>query len=106
MRNYPDCNFPAFDRAAGELTAAGFNVINPAEMDRVYEGWGLAPPVGYSPTYQDRVRFIRRDLLAISELDPAQGDAIYLLVGWEGSAGARTEQALAEFLGLTMMEEG
>ena len=106
MRGIPDANFPAFDRAAAALTASGYNVINPAELDRVYEGWSKTPPWGYEPSYQDRVRFIRRDLMSLCEFDPSEGDAIYLLVGWEGSAGARAEQALAEFLGLRVIEEG
>jgi hypothetical protein len=106
MRGRDHSNFPAFDRAAARLRAAGFVVVNPAEMDRVLEGWSETPPEGYSPNLEDMKRFIRRDLLAIMEFDPDRGDLVYLLDGWDESAGAQVEASLGVFLGLRVVEEG
>ena len=96
----PTWNFDAFDRAEDLLHLQGFKVFNPAEMDRVEEGWGKYPPEGFIPTKEDRIRFMKRDLAAID-----QCTHIYMLKGWENSPGARTEKAYAEFLGLEILFE-
>jgi hypothetical protein len=100
MRGYEDYNFPAFDAAERHLREQGHAPVNPAAMDRLFEGWGAAPPKGMIATREDRKRFILRDLVALMECD-----AIYLLDGWQDSTGATVEVALAEFLGLELIEE-
>jgi hypothetical protein len=50
---------------------------------------------------EDFKRFILRDLVAIMECG-----TICLLPGWENSSGDRVEKALADFLGLGVMEMG
>ena len=104
MRGYPSYNFPAFDRARDLLASQGFIVISPADMDRLYEGWGEAPPEGIEFTPDECARFIRRDLEVLLTLTP-EIDAIYMLRGWETSKGARAEKAVAEFRGLEVLYE-
>lgn len=100
MRNYPGFNFDAFDAAKEEVRALGYHPISPADMDRLYEGWGKYPPEGWQATREDFVRMMSRDLKAIDDCD-----AIYLLRGWETSRGAKVELAYAEFLGLEVIIE-
>ena len=101
MRGCDHYNFPAFDTAAKHLRAEGWTVINPAEMDRLYEGWGEYPPEEWEFNTEDATRMIMRDLSAITGCD-----AIYMLDGWEHSKGARAEIALAQFLGLEILNAG
>ena len=94
MTGIPEFNFPAFDRFADILSAAGYTVFNPAQMDR---------DVGFDPTStvvsKEFLRdALRRDLSAICECD-----AIAMLPGWEKSGGARVEWALACHLGLQVL---
>ena len=105
MRGYPGYNFPAFDAAEARVRELGFHPVSPAAMDRLYEGWGAAPPEDLEVATEDAKRFMRRDLAVLFELDAGAGDAIYLLNGWEKSKGARAELALAEFLGLCVILE-
>ncbi|EHB5924097.1 DUF4406 domain-containing protein [Escherichia coli] len=79
MTGYPDYNRAAFDAKAKELTEQGYIVINPAMLPN-----GLTQ-AEYMDICLAMVRLV---------------DAVYLLKGWEGSAGARAEYALAEKLGL------
>ena len=99
MRGYPDYNFPAFDRAERILRNRGYHPVSPAAMDRLFEGWGAAPPEGIAFTPQDCKRFILRDLVALMDCD-----AICCLPGWQDSKGAKLEVALAKFLGLEEVE--
>ena len=94
MTGLPEFNFPAFDRAADILAAAGYTVFNPAQMDR---------DVGFNPTSTEVSKeflrdALRRDLSAICECD-----AIAMLPGWEKSGGAMVEWTLAKHLGLKIM---
>jgi hypothetical protein len=94
MRGLPLYNFPAFDAAASRYRGAGWEVINPAEMDRSR---------GFSehndkPSPEFLKQAIMDDLLAISECD-----ALALLPGWRESLGAQAEVALARFLGLPLL---
>ena len=79
MSGLPDFNRAAFHKAAAELVERGRVVLNPATLTD-----GLS-----EHAYMD---------IGIAMLRSAE--AIYLLDGWEQSAGARAEAALAEKLGL------
>ena len=94
MTGIPEFNFPAFDRFADILSAAGYEVFNPAQMDR---------DVGFDPTStvvsKEFLRdALRRDLSAICECD-----VIAMMPGWEQSGGAKVEWTLACHLGLKVM---
>jgi hypothetical protein len=100
MRGYKNFNFDAFDDAAIDMTEEGHVAINPAAMDRLYEGWANYPPLDLKVDQRLKERCMRRDLEAIFDLRPENGDFVYMLKGWEQSSGALVEKALAEFLGL------
>lgn len=92
MRGYANHNFPAFDIAANRFYARGWDVVNPAEMDRVagVDEWTETLPANFLR------EALRRDLSAICE----KCDAIALLRGWQKSVGAAVEVALGKALGL------
>ena len=103
MRGYENYNFDAFDNAKEEILdmEGYYTPVSPADMDRLYEGWERYPPKGWEPSAEDSRKFIQRDLLAIDGCD-----AIYLLRGWENSAGAKVEKAYAEFLNKRIIFQG
>lgn len=84
MSNLPDLNFPAFHTAAGQLRAAGYEVINPAEIN----------PDPSTPW----TACMRADIAQLVTCD-----AIYLLPGWERSRGAHVEFTLARSLEMEVL---
>lgn len=99
MRGIPGFNFPAFDQAAMQLRALGWEVISPAEMDR---DDGFDPNAPHSPEEIAGLKrtFMLRDLGAIAR----HCTAIFRLPGWEKSAGVKPELALAKFLDLLILD--
>lgn len=98
----------AFLRYGARLTAAGYDVLSPAEhtIDLVYErarAEGIRAPLYLDdPDWYDqqwssipREVFLRMDAKLI-----ADADAIAMLPGWESSVGANWEIELAATLGL------
>ena len=94
MRDIPQFNFPAFDRAAKLLREAGYDVVSPAEMDRAA---GIDEHTGVVPCLRG---CMRRDLNAILD----ECDTIALLPGWQRSKGCAVEVALGLFLGLKFID--
>lgn len=88
MTGYPSYNFPAFDAADRALTQAGWETLNPAQMDRD-EGFD---PDRDTPTREWLDEAMQRDLDALMA-----ADAIALLPGWEESTGAKGEYGLAKW---------
>jgi nucleoside 2-deoxyribosyltransferase len=86
MTGRPDFNFPAFHAAAARLRRAGWQVVNPAEN---FGGRTDLP----------RATYLRADIVLL-----AQCDAIALLPGWDGSAGATLEAIIAVELGLRFID--
>lgn len=88
MRGKPNCNFAAFDVAAAKWRAAGHDVVSPAENDRA-EGFrgDSAVPRGFVNAA------LARDIPLLLACD-----ALVVLPGWENSAGASAERALAKAL--------
>lgn len=97
MRGVPYYNFPAFDAARDLLSAEGWQVMSPADLDRAAGFDAMRLPAAHdwqtSPDGFCCASCIDRDIAALRACD-----AIYLLDGWERSAGARAEKALAEWL--------
>jgi hypothetical protein len=92
MRGIPELNFPEFYRIEALWKSAGWNVVNPAQMDKDH---------GFVPTKEQTVfenlsieQAMSRDLPAV-----ASCDAIALMFGWEKSQGANLELKHAKALG-------
>ena len=92
MRGIPEYNAPAFAFATDALRRAGFEVFSPSEKDIAL---GIkAPPTGR--TRKALRRFpIGSDLKWIAE-----GDAVFVLEGWQKSEGAMLETYVAKYLGI------
>lgn len=84
MTGIAEHNFPAFYAEAARLRAAGYEVINPAELN---------PDV--SMTWEECLRVDIREL--------CQCDAIALMPGWERSKGANFELLVAHRLGFEVI---
>ena len=80
MSGRPDNNFPAFNRYADQLRAAGYEVTNPADN-------GADPDLSWAD-------YMRIDLTQM--LDDCDGVAV--LSGWEESRGASLEVHVARAL--------
>lgn len=95
MRGYPLWNFPAFDHAAAWLRRGGWQIVNPAELDRAtgFSEHTTELPDGFIH------EAMRRDIEALLNVE-----AIVLLPGWRDSVGAQMEVGIAEALGLAIYE--
>jgi len=83
MTGRPAWGFPVFDAAAGDLRAAGFAVVSPAELDRAL---GFDEHASAAPAWFDYERALRIDLEALSSCD-----LCCVLPEWEKSPGACRE---------------
>lgn len=84
MSGIAEFNFPTFNAEAARLRAAGFEVVNPVDIN--------ADP---AKSWHD---CLRADLAAMLDCD-----TIALLHGWEGSAGAQLEVHFAHRLGMQIV---
>lgn len=85
MTGLPDFNRPAFHKAAADLRAQGYVVINPAEVD-----------LGPAATWSD---YMRIHLAEIAR----RVTQVFVLPGWESSRGAQLEVHVARSLGLPVV---
>lgn len=86
MSGHTDFNFPAFHAAVADWRNEGWEVTSPAEN---FGGRTDLP----------RAEYIRKDVTQLLECS-----AIAVLPGWQRSAGARLEVALARELGLDVYD--
>lgn len=84
MTGLPECNFPAFHAAAASLRSRGYEVSNPAEINKETNG--------------DWCKYLRADIKALCDCD-----VLVLLPGWESSKGAHLELHVAHRLGLRVV---
>lgn len=84
MSGLPELNFPAFHAAAAQLRAAGWDVVNPAEIN--------ADP---NAEWAACMRADIRELVTC--------EAIALLPGWINSRGATLEHHIAHQLGMEIL---
>lgn len=96
MRGILRWNFPAFDAARDYLKDKGYNVVSPADLDRQAHGKDVEYQTDLPPGFVREA--LARDFAAL-----ATCDAIYMLNGWENSAGARAELAFAQAIGMRVM---
>jgi len=104
MRGIPLYNFPAFDVREHLLQKEGWEVVNPAEIDRQSgfdasdlpkdHDWDTLPE-GFNLRLT-----VQQDIIAL-----AGCSHIYLMKGWESSSGARAEFAVSQWLGLEVIFE-
>ena len=81
MTGRKDFNFPAFDEAAAELREKGYDVVNPAEINRGMQG--------------DWKQYLRRDIFELFDCE-----AVATLPEWWESDGSRLEVHIARTLGI------
>lgn len=107
MRGYPEFNFPAFHAAAKRLREQGHFVFSPAEKDEEVHGTGFSKEftTGDLAEAESKGFSLRRALGDDLAWICKEGEAVYLLKGWEASKGALAEKATAEALGLEIMYE-
>ena len=79
MSGLAENNYPAFHRAAAELRARGYRVVNPAEL-------AITDPESWASCMRSCVR-------ALTDCD-----CIVMLEGWQASRGAKIELDLARHL--------
>ncbi len=106
MRGYPEFNYPAFRAGAALLRAEGHNVFSPAEKDiERHTGEDISAGTTGDLAEIEAKGFSLRDAI-MDDLTfiAREADAIALLPGWEKSSGVKVELALANFLGLKVIE--
>lgn len=92
MSGYEGLNFPAFERAAAALRAAGYDVVSPHEVALACGCSGvLAACEAGEHGWAD---FLRADLIALL----GHADGLAVLPGWEASKGANLEVDVADRL--------
>ena len=95
MSGYPEFNFPAFFAAQAKFEAEGWTVFNPANKDTEKEVQNNAAYASGSDQQLMASGWDFRDAYMWDMEKVIYSDAIYLLPGWEKSAGARGEHAAA-----------
>ena len=91
MRGYPEYNFQAFHDADKDLTAKGWKVINPAQID-IDEGFDPKTPQD-KLSKKDLEDFIVRDIHLV-----LSADAMAVLPDWEKSRGVAVGFAIANYI--------
>jgi hypothetical protein len=109
MSGIPQFNFPAFFAAAGQLRAAGFEVVSPAEIDNSEDkGAALSSPDGDMRNIANKKTwgdFLARDVKLLADTG-IQG--IVFLPNWQTSKGAKLEALVGLLQGFKFweLEEG
>ena len=96
MTGIEDYNFPAFDAATAMWKEQGFDVINPAELTRKQ-----ITDLGITLDELCVREAAMNDLTNII----SKATHMYMLNGWEYSAGAKAEYELAKWLGIQISYE-
>lgn len=94
MSGYPEFNFPAFFAAEDRLKSDGWTVFNPASKDSEKELNTDAFETG-DARKAINTGFDFREAFSWDVSRVIEGDAIYMLRGWQFSPGACAEHAVA-----------
>lgn len=105
MRGIHLFNFPAFDAAKHRLVMQGYSVASPADIDRANGFDPSSLPNDYDWNQIPAAAGTREDIIKRDIEMLLTCNAIFLLPGWENSAGARAEAALARWAGMQVMLE-
>jgi len=92
MSNLPGLNHPAFNAAAQALRDAGFDAVNPVDLNPLPADIDQMCACQRAQIWR---QCMRRDIAAMVDCD-----AVVLLPGWTQSKGAWIEHELAEKLGI------
>lgn len=106
MSGLPYFNFPAFLEAAHDLRNLGHEVFSPAERDNARHGTDISannPSGDIREAITDHGFNLREALAEDTDYICRHAEAIAMLAGWEHSAGARAEHALANALKLKII---
>jgi hypothetical protein len=103
MRGYEAFNHPAFHRATRLLRDLGHVVFSPAEHDNSV-GLDTAGTAGDHAEVAAAGFSVRSLLAADLAWICGEADALVMMPGWEQSAGARAEAAVALALSLPVWE--
>ena len=101
MTGIPHFNFPLFNATALFWRLNGHNVFNPAERDNERHGKDISAGNANGDPAQATKEHgfsLREALAADTQYICLEADTICMLPGWENSAGARAEHALAACL--------
>lgn len=90
MSGLPECNFPAFERAARELRLWGFEIASPHDIDH-----------GETPETQGQLSYSIYMKAGIKLL--MECDGIIMIDGWTHSRGAMAEFNIAVACGMEPM---
>jgi hypothetical protein len=94
MTGYPEFNFPAFFAAEAQLKETGWRVFNPAAKDQEVDLDSEAVKTGDAKLAVEK-GFDFREAYLWDVTRIIEGDAIYMLKGWQFSPGAVGEHAVA-----------
>lgn len=86
MSGIPEYNYPRFFDAEKELSAIGYEVLNPANNEEHHDG---------EPFSMEKTWYMRRAFRMLAE-----ADGVALLPGWWYSVGASLEEHIARSMGL------
>lgn len=107
MTGIPHFNFPAFNKIAAQLRAAGHECFNPAERDIArHAGVDISHDNhtgDVATAVKDHGFSLREALAEDTNYICLVANAIVMLPGWELSKGARAEWHLAVALGHTVV---
>ena len=95
MTGYPEFNFPAFFAKEEELAAQGWVVANPANKEDEKELMKDDSYTSGDAKGAVAAGFDFRSAFLWDATKVIEGNAIYMLKGWEQSPGARAEHAIA-----------
>jgi hypothetical protein len=101
MSGYADLNFPAFHKEAAAQRAAGYEVINPAELNPEADAQVIAGEMTAEEKHAHWVACMRKDIQGLLSCD-----RVVLLPGWRASRGASLERHIAEALGYEIVFGG
>ncbi len=99
MTGIPEHNVPAFDHAAAQLRAIGYEVASPADITREHP----QPGIGADGSIDEAAYAILVRLDLVELLDCA---AVIVLPGWSFSRGCKLEIAVAHAIGLPVYALG
>lgn len=95
-----DQNLPAFRSAATRLSNRGHQPVVPHDIPAFHPQPGDCPPSYTRGPDHSAACYLRGDALEL-----LQCDAVYMLVGWEASVGARFEHWIASHCGIPISYE-